>query len=358
LHPAALAADNITGAMMSFNFFKAAMPRRARLAAALVVAGFSFAGSAAAASLTLYSAQHPQTVKLLTSDFEKQSGISVRVRSGEGPELAAQLLAEGKASPADVYLTSNSPELMLLEGKGLLGKVAPTTLAAIPARYNSPKGEWVGVMARENVLVYNTKLIPAAQMPASLLDLAKPTWKGKLAIAPSDGDFLPLVSAVLALKGEAATLQWLKGLHANAQVFDDNEGVVAAVNRGAAATGIINNYYWARLQTELGAKGMHSALYHFGHGDVGALINVSGAAVLKTAHNADAAQKFLAYLVSERAQQLFAKSNITYEYPLLAGVAPSPLLKPFNQLTPPALDMQKLGDDSQAVRLLRQAGLL
>lgn len=325
---------------------------------AALVAGVSVAGAAQAASLTLYSAQHQQTVTLLTKDFEKQSGISVKVRNGEGPELAAQLLAEGKASPADVYFTSNSPELMLLEEKGMFTKVKPTTLAAIPARYNSPTGEWVGVLARENVLTYNTKMIKPAQLPASLLDLAKPTWKGKLAIAPTDGDFLPLVSGVLALKGEGATLQWLKGLRANAQVFDDNEGVTAAVNRGAAATGIINNYYWARVHTEMGDKGTHSALYHFGNGDVGGLINVSGAAVLKTTRNQEAAQKFVEYLTSERAQQLVAKSKVTYEYPLRAGVAPDPLLKPFNQLTPPQLDMKKLGDDSQAAKLLRQAGLL
>ncbi|MFC5521764.1 iron ABC transporter substrate-binding protein [Polaromonas jejuensis] len=315
-------------------------------------------GLAQAASLILYSAQHPQTVKLLAADFEKETGISVKLRSGEGPALAAQLLAEGKSSPADVYFTSNSPELMLLEGKGLLSKVQPAALSVIPAQFSSPHGEWVGVMARENVLVYNTLMIQANNMPASLMDLANPVWKGKLAIAPSDGDFLPLVSAVLALKGEQATLAWLKGLHANAQTFDDNEGVVAAVNRGAVAVGIINNYYWARLKTELGDKGIRSALHHFGNADIGALINVSGAGILKTAKNVDAAQKFLAYLVSERAQLLFANSNVTFEYPLNPKVAPSKVLKPFNQLSPPAIDMQKLGDDSQSPRLLRAAGLL
>jgi len=320
--------------------------------------GLALSQLSGAASLVLYSAQHPQTVKLLAKDFEQTSGISVKVREGEGPELVAQLLAEGKASPADVYLASNSPELMMLQEKQLLAKLPAANLAAIPARFNSPTGEWVGVMARENVLVYNTKLANVAQMPASLMDLSKPQWKGKLGIAPSDGDFLPLVSAVHALKGEAATAQWLKGLHDNAQTFDDNEGVVAAVNRGSVAVGIINNYYWARLQTELGVKGMHSQLYHFANADVGALLNVSGVGMLKSAHNVDAAQKFIAYLISPRGQQIMAKSNITYEYPLLPGIAPSPLLKPFNQLTPPPLDMQKLGDDSQSARLLRQAGLL
>jgi len=280
------------------------------------------------------------------------------VRSGEGPELAAQLLAEGSASPADIYFASNSPELMLLEEKGLLEKVEPATLSMIPAAYNSPSGDWVGVVARENLLIYNTKLITPAQLPTSLLELADPAWSGKLAIAPSDGDFLPLVSAVLAMKGEAETLKWLKGLRNNSQVFNDNEGVTAAVNRGSVATGIINNYYWARLHTELGDKGTHSALYHFANGDVGALINVSGVAIMKTTHNKDASNQFLAYLTSESAQKLLANSKITYEYPLRPGVAPDPILKPFTELSPPKLDMKALGDDAQAAKLLRQAGLL
>lgn len=311
-----------------------------------------------AETLILYSAQHPQTVKVLAADFQKQSGIAVKIRSGEGPALTAQLVAEGKASPADVYLASNSPELMRLEGRDMLSPVAAGTMAETPAQFSSAKGQWVGLMARENVLVYNLKLATADSLPASLMDLAAPAWKGKLAIAPSDGDFLPLVSAVLALKGEPATLAWLKGLRTNAQMFDDNEGVVAAVNRGAVALGVINSYYWARLKTELGDKGMYSALHHFGNGDVGALINVCGAGILKSAKNTDAAQKFLAYMVSERAQTLFASNSITYEYPLRPGVASSKLLKPFGDLNPPALSVEKLGDNSQAARLLRAAGLL
>jgi iron(III) transport system substrate-binding protein len=295
---------------------------------------------------------------MLAKDFEKQSGISVKVRNGEGPALAAQLVAEGTATPADVYFTENSPELMLLDEKGLLAKTDAATLAAIPARYNAPQGNWVGVVARENVLVYNTKKIDAAQLPASLMDLARPEWKGKIGIAPSDGDFLPVVSAVIAMKGEAGALQWLKGLKTNAQIFDDDEGVVAAVNRGGVATGVVNNYYWARLHVQLGDSATRSAIYHFGNGDVGALVNVSGAAVMKSSQNQEAGQRFLAYLVSERAQDLMAKSHVGFEYPLRAGVAPDPLLKPFDQLSPPALTIEQLGDDSKAAKLMRQAGLL
>lgn len=341
--------------MMQFRLGK----RAKTIVATLALAAFGSAASPAQAeSITLYNAQHEQLVAQLAKDFQKQTGIAVRIRSGEGPALAAQLVAEGAATPADVYFTENSPELMLLEEKGLLGQVEPKTLATVPARFNSPSGKWVGVFARENVLAYNTAQVTPAQLPASLMELAKPQWKGKVGIAPSDSDFLPLVSGVLAAKGHDQALAWLKGLKNNAQIFDDDEGVVAAVNRGAVATGIVNNYYWDRLYTELGKDKTRSAIYHFGHGDIGALVNVSGAAMLKAAHNPTGAQRFLAYLVGERAQALMAAGHIGYEYPLHAGVAPDPILKPFNELQPPALTVEQLGDDSQAAKLLREAGLL
>ncbi|MBN3820835.1 iron ABC transporter substrate-binding protein [Paraburkholderia sp. Se-20369] len=330
----------------------------AAAAAVLMLTGALHVTRARADTLTLYNAQHEQVVNRLVKDFEAQTGISVKVRSGEGPALAAQLVAEGERTPADVYFTENSPELVLLDRKGLLAKVDADSLKAVPARFNATDGNWQGVLARESVLIYNTAKLQSQALPVALLDLAKPEWKGKVGIAPSDADFLPLVSAVLALHGEAATLQWLKGLKTNAQIFDDEEGVAAAVNRGGVVTGLVNNYYWDRLHAELGDKATRSAVHHFTHGDVGGVVNVSGAAVLKASKRAAAAQKFVAYLVSERAQQLMATSHVSFEYPLRPGVAPDPILKPFNELSPPSLTFEQLGDDSQAGKLLRQAGLL
>lgn len=314
--------------------------------------------AAAATTLTLYSAQHQQSVDMVINAFTKASGIEVRSHHGEAPEIAAQIIREGARSPADVYFTENSPELVLLAEKGLLSKVSPKTLAQVPAKYSAPGGEWIGVLARENVLAFNPKMVKEADLPASLLDLGQPAWKGKVAIAPSDADFLPLVKAVAEIRGRPAALAWLKGLKANAQVFDDDEGVVAAVERGASATGVINNYYWARLRTEQGADRTVSQIHHFSNGDVGALINVSGAAVLKSSRNQEAAQKLVAFLVSKQMQEVLAKSDVDFEYPLADGVAPNPLLKPFDQLQPPPLTVAQLGDDRESARLLRQAGLL
>ncbi len=316
------------------------------------------AAPASAQTLVLYSAQHEQVVDMLTAAFTKQTGIAVKVHEGEGPDIANQILQEGADSPADVFFTENSPELILLDEKGLLAPVDATTLAKIPAKYSAADGEWLGVLARENVLDFNPSLISESTLPASLLDLAKPEWRRRIGIAPSDSDFLPLVSAMIKTQGQQATLAWLQGLKANAKIYQDDESVVAAVARGDVATGIVNNYYWARLETDLGPAKINSKIYHFGHGDIGGLINVSGAAVLKSSKNQAAAQKFLAFLVSRPAQMALGRSDVDFEYPLLQGVPPNALLTPFKTLQPPAINVSALGDDQAAGALLQRAGLI
>ncbi len=311
-----------------------------------------------AETLTLYSAQHEQVVDMLTAAFTKQTGIKVVVHEGEGPDIASQILTEGANSPADVFFTENSPELNLLDEKGLLAPVAPPTLAQVPAKDNASDGDWLGVLARENVIDYNPALISKSAMPAALLDLAGPSWQGKIGIAPSDADFLPLVSAMIKQYGTDKTLAWLRGLKTNGKIYEDDEGVVAAVARGDVAAGIVNNYYWARLETDLGPAKIDSTLYHFKGGDIGGLINISGAAVLKSSHHQAAAQKFLAFLVSQKAQTALGLSTVDYEYPLRPGVAPNRLLTPMAALQPPSISPAALGDDREAGALLQQAGLL
>lgn len=333
--------------------------RRGLLAAAAAFgAARAIPSVRAAETLTIYAAQHLQTVDQVVNAFTKATGIQAKVRPGEPPELASQLLKEGASSPADVFLAANSPELMLLSEHHLLAPVDPATLARVPRQYSSPAGDWVGTSARVNVLVYNTDKIPAASLPSSLMDLADPMWKGKLAIAPTDADFLPLVGAVAAEKGRTAALNWLKALKRNAIVFDDNEAVVAAVERGAAEIGVANNYYLPRLAVEKGESKMHSAMYYFGTGDVGALMNISGAGVLKSSRHPAQAQKFLAFLVSTPIQKMLADGDVSFEYPLVPGIPANPVLKPFDDLHPPKLSIEQLGDDRDSAKLLREAGLI
>jgi iron(III) transport system substrate-binding protein len=327
-------------------------------AAAALLLGAVPSQAAVPPTLTLYAAQHKQLVDMVIAAFTKQTGIVVKTRYGEAPEMAAQIVREGTRSPADLFFTENSPELVLLDEKKLLAPIDPATLQAVPAKYNPTDGNWVAVLVRENVLAFDPSKVKEADLPASIYDLAKPEWKGKVAIAPSDADFLPLIAASVALKGRDATLAWLKGLKANAAVFDDDEGVVAAVERGTVAIGVINNYYYYRARAEQGVDKTRSQIHHFAGGDLGALLNVSGAGVLKSSKHGAEAQKFLAFLVSKPTQEMIGKTDIDFEYPLAAGVAPNPALKPMDQLQPPDISIKQLGNDADAAKLLRQAGLI
>jgi iron(III) transport system substrate-binding protein len=337
----------------------------AALAAAALASGLLAACGSSAAdsrSITLYSGQHEQTTDALVEGFEKATGIQVNVRSADEDVLADEIVTEGPHSPADVFYTENSPALEYLQDKGLLAKVDPATLAHTPAKYNSPEGDWVGVSARVSVLIYNPSLIARSQLPTKVLQLAEPRYRGKLAIAPGETDFQPIVTAVLRKYGRAAALTWLDGIKANAggHVYLDNETIADEVNRGAVAFGIVNQYYWYRMRAEIGAGNMHSDIVHFADYDPGYVVDVSGAAVLKSSTHQALAQRFLEYLVSKPAQEIIANpaKSISFEYPIASGVTTLAPETPFGQLRPYPITISELGDGSVAIALLKQAGLL
>jgi iron(III) transport system substrate-binding protein len=278
------------------------------------------------------------------------------VRTNDGIVLADQLLAEGGSSPADVYLTENSPELEDLQQHGLLAKLDPSTLAQVPARYESRSGDWAGMALRISALAYDPSLIAPARLPKSLLELAEPAWKGKVALAPTDSDFVPLLGAVIATHGKQAAVDWLAGLKRNGSLYQSDESVLAAVNKGDIAVGIVNHYYWYRLRLELGASAMHSVLYFFANHNVGSLQNISGAAVLKTSKHPQEAQEFVKFLLSVPAQEILAH-GYDFEYPLSPAVKPNPQITPLAQIAPAALSPTVLGNDQRAAQLIQESGL-
>lgn len=312
-------------------------------------------GGGGGRAITLYNGQHPQLTQALVAAFERQTGIHVQVRNGDGIVLAAQLLQEGSSSPADVYLAENSPELEVLSEHHLLATLPASITSQIPSKYESPRSNWVGIALRVSALVYNPSLISAARLPPHLLDLAQPRWKGKLAIAPTDSDFPPLLGAVIATYGKEAATNWLQGLKTNAALYPDEEAVVVAVDRGQQAVGVINQYYWYRLRLEQGAAHTHSKLYFFPNHDVGSLANISGAAVIASSHRKPQADAFLRFLVSAQAQRILARSN-DFEYPVRSGVTPNPSLPHLSQLNPFDMSVARLGNDQQSASLLQQSG--
>jgi iron(III) transport system substrate-binding protein len=336
------------------------------LAAGAALSACGGQANSSGTTITLYNGQHEQTADSLISAFEKKTGISVVVRSDDEDVLADQIAAEGSRSPAEVFFTENSPPLESLQAKGLLSPVDSATLARTPSKYNSPQGDWVGVSARVSVIIYNPSLISASQLPTHVAQLASPQYKGKLALAPGETDFQPIVTAFQRAYGTAATLTWLKKIGANAagHIYPDNETIADEVNRGAAAFGIVNQYYWYRMRAEIGAGNMHSKITYFAPGDPGYVVDVSGAAVLKSSKHQAAAQKFLAFLVSKQGQEIIATpgtgagQSLSFEYPIASGVTTKAGESPFSQLKPYPITIGGLGDGSTAIALMTKAGLL
>ena len=345
----------------------AAQPRALRAGwgalAVAMAAGWLLAGCSASSgsgqSITLYNGQHAQTTESLVSAFEKATGITVNVRSDDEDTLADEVVSEGSRSPADVIYTENSPALEYLQGNGLLASVDPSTLAATPNRYDSAQGDWVGVSARVSVLIYNPSLIAESQLPTSILQLADPRYQGDLALAPGETDFQPIVTSVARTYGSAAALTWLEGLKANAgsHIYPDDETIADEVNRGVVAFGVVNQYYWYRMGAELGSSNVHSKIAYFAPQDPGYVLDVSGAAVLRSStHQADA-QKFLAFLVSKPGQEITAHSD-SFEYPIASGGSTAQPETPLGELQPNSITIPELGDGSTAVSLMQKAGLL
>jgi iron(III) transport system substrate-binding protein len=350
----------VTRGRPGFGLFLAALASLS-LAGGLLAGCGSSASSAtgSSGSITLYSGQHEQTTQSLVTAFEQKTGIKVNVRYDDEDSLADEIIAEKSHPRADVFYTENSPALEYLQEKGLLAPVDASTLAQTPSQYNSPQGDWVGVSARVSVLIYDPRLVSESQLPTSVLQLANPEYKGKLAFAAGETDFQPIVTSVAHTYGTTEALKWLDGIKSNAgsHVYPDNETIADEVNRGAVAFGVVNQYYWYRMKAELGSGNIHSDITYFAPRDPGYVLNVSGAGVLKSTKDPAAAQAFLAFLVSKEGQEAIARSD-SFEYPLDGGVQTTAPETPFDQLQPNPISISELGDGSTAISLLQQANML
>ncbi|MFC7504688.1 iron ABC transporter substrate-binding protein [Nocardioides sp. CPCC 206347] len=304
--------------------------------------------------LVIYNAQHEPLLKELAPAFTKETGIEVELRNGKDLELSNQLVQEGDASPADVFLTENSPAMSQVEAAGLFEKLPADLVAPIPAQYRPRSGLWTGFVARSTVLVYNTDKVQPSDLPASLLDLAKPEWKGRLSFSPTGADFQAIVAAVLELEGAEATKAWLEGIKENGKVYDGNNLVLEAVDSGEIEVGIVYHYYWERDHKENGDVSDNSEQYYFTKQDPGAFVSVSGAGVLKSSDMKDEAEQFIEFLVNEKGQQVLADSY-ALEYPLNPAVQLEGVAKPFSELQPPEINVSDL-DAKATFALMTEVG--
>jgi iron(III) transport system substrate-binding protein len=313
----------------------------------------------AADTLTIYSGRSERLIKPVLDVFTANTGIQIELLSSGTTELVNRLKAEGDRTSADLLITNDAGSLELARTAGLLHPLNMREIdRAIPAQFRAPDNAWVGLSGRFWIVVYNRTMVQPDQV-TSLLDLADPKWKGKIAIPNSGSEYLQAgVSVILSTYGEEKTRQFLQGLKTNAdtQVYQKSSQIVEAVAKGQVPLGIVNHYYvYRHLATQPDAP-LAVVMPDQQEGGMGAIMNVAGVGIIKSTKRLDNAKLLVEFLVAQAGQKLFADLN--KEYPLHSGVKTDPALverKSFRAALVPLTKLAELREPT--LTLIEQVGL-
>ena len=313
------------------------------------------APAALSGTLTIYSGRSEELVGPLIERFGTETGVDVRVDYAGTTDLAATILEEGDASPADVFFAQDAGALGAVAADGRLTPLPEATLARVDARFRADNGTWVGISGRARVVVYDTRTLSVADLPTDIDAFTDPVWNGRIGWAPTNASLQTFVTAYRLMNEEAAKA-FIEGIVANEpKVYEGNDAVLAAVAAGEIEVGFINHYYLMRQLEEQGES--FPVRNHFlDGGDPGSLVNVAGVGILTTSRNPTAAQAFVEFLLADQSQTYFATE--TSEYPLIEGVSADPGLPTLEELQSPDIDLSDLSDLEGTLELLQDAGAL
>ena len=326
------------------------------LLAGIALAALALPAVAQDEGILVYNAQHESLTQEWADAFTAETGIKVTIRQGSDLEVGNQILQEGANSPADLFLTENSPAMVLVDNAGLFEPLPQDVLDLIPAEYRPANGHWTGIAARSTVFAYDTRKLDADTLPKSLLDLADPSWKGRWTASPGGADFQAIVGALLALKGEEATSAWLTAMKENVTPVRGNRAAMAAVNKGEFEGAVIYHYYWFGDQAGTKENSGNVAMHYFRGQDPGAFVSISGGGVLASSKHKDQAMQFLKWIAGPGGQKIL-RDGTSYEYAIGVGEAANAALTPLADLEAPVLDPTKL-DSAKVTELMTAAGLL
>jgi len=312
--------------------------------ASLAVSGPAFS----AEEVSLYTTREPGLIQPLLEAFTKESGVKVNtvfVKDG----LIERVKAEGEKSPADVLMTVDIGNLIDLVESGVTQPVQSQTLeSVIPANLRGADGRWFALSLRDRVLYVEKDLDLNAFQYESLAD---PEWKGKVCIRSGQHPYnTALIAAMIAHDGAEAAEQWLRGVKANLarKAAGGDRDVARDILGGICDIGIANAYYVGRMknaQPGTDARKWGDAIKvvrptFAGDAGKGTHVNVSGAAVARHAPNKEDAVRLMEYLVSDKAQGLYANAN--YEYPVKAGIKLDPVVASFGPLVVDPLPLAEI----------------
>ena len=305
-------------------------------------------------TLTIYSGRSEEFIAPFLAEFASESGVTLDVRYGDSAALAAQILEEGENSPADIFLSQDAGALGALGSEGLIAPLSPTVLSRVDDSYRSRAGDWVGITGRARVFAYAPDRV--SQLPQSIDDLVDASWRGRIGIAPTNSSFQAFITAFIQANGEAAAENWLTAIKKNdPQIFEKNSQIVEAIDAGQIDLGLVNHYYLWEVSEELGRE-INAEIGFFQSGDIGNLINVSGAALLKTSKRTDHATALISFLLSDDIQQRFVRD--THEYSLVLSALQPEGLPALRDVKAPAVDLSTLSDLRRTQALLIKVGLI
>lgn len=309
-------------------------------------------------TLTVYSGREEEFVASLFERFEADTGIQVDVRYGDSAELAATLIEEGDASPADVFFSQDAGSLGAVAEAGMFAEIESEILNRVEERFRSPEGLWVGTSGRGRVAVYNTESLDASDLPASILGLADPRWEGRIGLPPTNSSFQAHVAAMILTIGEGPIRGWLEGLMANGvRFYEDNAATTRAVAAGEIEVGLVNHYYKFEVEAEDGS--LPIANHYFESGDPGSFVNTAGVGILASTEHGVAALTLIDYLTGEEGQTWVAQE--TWEYPVAPGYEPSVDILAITRFVGPEsqVDLSELGPAlPEALALLAEVGMV
>ncbi len=290
---------------------------------------------------------------LMSSAFERATGIKVNsVRKSTG-EVLAQLNAE-RANPktdvwfggtADPHLQAAEQDLTQAHSSEQAARLQPWAAALSQASNGKSVAVYLGPLG----LAYNPELLARKKLPAPACwkDLIKPEYKGEVQNSNpnSSGTAYTAIVAWVQLFGEEAAFDYMKALHKNISEYTrSGAGPVKNTGRGENAVAI----GFLALAAGEAKQGLpvKTLVPCEGTGyEIGAM------SIVKGARNIDNARKFYEWQLTPAAQVLAAESG-SYTLPSHRETPLHALMPPAAQMKFISYDLKKFGSKEERTRLI------
>lgn len=327
---------------------------RTSIAGLAAAAAFFAIGSQAFADgeVNIYSYRQPELIQPVLDAFTKETGITTNVLFLD-KGLVERISAEGLNSPADVILTVDIGRLVEARDGGVTQPVSNEIINKdIPAHYRDPAGEWFGLTTRGRVVYASKERV--SDTAITYEELADPKWKGRICIRDGQHSYnIGLFASMIAHHGVDYTETWLRGFKDNlARKPDGNDRSQAkAIMAGECDIALGNTYYVGLMITnekDPEEKEWAAAIKVLfpNAGDRGTHVNISGMALAKNAPNKDNAVKFMEFLASGEAQEIYAEQ--VFEYPVMPGAKTSDIVASFGTIKPDTLSLADIAANRKA----------